>query len=186
MHPITSNAKKLTRRKYRISNLPHVIRSLSPAFTLIELLIVIVILGILAAAVLVAINPGKRIGEARDAQRKSDFDALKKALALSYSDNGQYPIGDCWEDQACWSLTGLSLTGWIKSIPKDPKGGNTGSCNNTGDTTDTCHVYHYCSPDSGQTFILSVNLESGPTKLSSLTTVCEYMSGSHIYYIYSN
>ena len=159
-------------------------RKATPAFTLIELLVVIAILGILVTIAIASFSTVQ--SKARDARRKGDLDAIKKAFAISYSNNQIYPLGDCWEGQACWSLAGLSLTGYIKSIPGDPKYGNTGACNNLADTTDVCHVYHYCSPDSGQSFILSVNLEAGPIKLSSTTTACEHMSGSHIYYVYSN
>ena len=64
---------------------------MKPAFTLIELLIVIAILGILAAAVLVAINPGKRTAQARDAQRKQDINAIANALIGYYTLVGEYP-----------------------------------------------------------------------------------------------
>src|SRR3989344_5442812 len=61
------------------------------AFTLIELLIVIAILGILAAAVLVAINPGKRNAQARDALRKSQVNGIANALIGYYTLTGEYP-----------------------------------------------------------------------------------------------
>lgn len=61
-------------------------------FTLIELLIVIAILGILAAAVLVAINPVKRQNQARDAQTKGDIGAIATALLAYYtSHDGGFP-----------------------------------------------------------------------------------------------
>ena len=60
-------------------------------FTLIELLIVIAILGILAAAVLVAINPGKRTAQARDAQRKNDISAIANASIGYLVLAGSYP-----------------------------------------------------------------------------------------------
>src|SRR3989344_8815315 len=62
-----------------------------PAFTLIELLIVIAILGILAAAVMVAINPGKRTKQARDAARKQDVNAIANALVGYLALAGEYP-----------------------------------------------------------------------------------------------
>ena len=49
-------------------------------FTLIELLIVIGIIGFLAAAVLVAVDPVKRIQDARDARRYSEANALLNAI----------------------------------------------------------------------------------------------------------
>jgi len=51
-------------------------------FTLVELLIVIAILAILAAAVVVVINPGQLLAQARDAQRLNDLPAVRDALAL--------------------------------------------------------------------------------------------------------
>jgi len=104
------------------------------SFTLIELLIVIAILGILAAAVLVAINPGKRTGQARDAQRKTDLSQIQSALESYFIFNGQYPpVGcggnpDClgWTDQiqgTCGStqlVDALVLNGWLKKVPEDP------------------------------------------------------------------
>ena len=51
-------------------------------FTLVELLIVIAILAILAAAVVVVINPGQLLAQARDAQRMNDLPAVRDALML--------------------------------------------------------------------------------------------------------
>ncbi len=53
------------------------------AFTLIELLIVIGIIAILAAAVIIAVNPGKQFASARDAARESHIRAINNAI-LSY------------------------------------------------------------------------------------------------------
>lgn len=50
------------------------------AFTLIELLIVIAVLGILAAALITAINPVKRINQAKDSTIKSDIAQIANAM----------------------------------------------------------------------------------------------------------
>jgi len=50
------------------------------AFTLIELLLVIVILAILAGIVIVAINPARQVAQANNAQRESDVRALLDAV----------------------------------------------------------------------------------------------------------
>lgn len=60
-------------------------------FTLIELLIVITILGILATAVLSAINPIEQMKKARDAGRKSDAAELLNAHERYYTTFGCYP-----------------------------------------------------------------------------------------------
>ena len=53
-------------------------KKLFRGFTLIELLIVIAILGILAAAVLVAVNPKKRQDQAKDANIKADVGSIQQ------------------------------------------------------------------------------------------------------------
>ena len=57
-------------------------------FTLIELLVVVAIVGILASGLMAVINPAARIGQARDAQRKSDLHQIQTALEAYYNDNG--------------------------------------------------------------------------------------------------
>ncbi len=60
-------------------------------FTLIELLIVITLLGILAVAVLSAINPVEQINRSRDTSSKSDAEQLINAVERYYSTKGYYP-----------------------------------------------------------------------------------------------
>ena len=56
-------------------------------FTLIEVLIVIGIIAILAAVVLVAINPSRQFAQARNSQRISNVNALINAIGQNISDN---------------------------------------------------------------------------------------------------
>ena len=81
-------------------------------FTLIELLIVIAILGILAAAVLVAIDPGKRTRQAQDAKRKNDIGSLATEVQGYFTSpgSGTYPT----------SLLVLVSDGYLKTMPLDP------------------------------------------------------------------
>ena len=52
------------------------------SFTLVELLIVIAILAVLAAAVVLVINPAELLAQSRDSERMTDFQALKKSIDL--------------------------------------------------------------------------------------------------------
>ena len=107
--------------------------TLSPrkrAFTLIELLIVITIIGILAVALVPRLTGAS--GRARDATRKSDLQQIAVGLEYYYSDNGEYP--DVAAGAVCVStlgLTGLSI------VPSDP------SSSGWGTTCDTAALGGY-------------------------------------------
>jgi len=124
-------------------------------FTLIELLVVISIIGILAALIMVNFNAARE--RARDVQRKSDLDQIKKALRMYYNDNNQYPtnssdykIVGCgtgatpatcnWDSE--WSRSGMV---YMKKLPNDPSEGKT---------------YKYRQTSSGQDFCLWATLEN--------------------------
>jgi prepilin-type N-terminal cleavage/methylation domain-containing protein len=63
-------------------------------FTLIELLVVVTILAILAVTVFAALNPAKRIKDAKDSRRASDIHAILTAVHESIVDNkGSLPAG---------------------------------------------------------------------------------------------
>lgn len=62
-------------------------KKLVKGFTLIELIIVIAVIALLAAATFVAINPAKRVGDAQDAQRWQDITAIADAYQAYLADN---------------------------------------------------------------------------------------------------
>lgn len=56
-------------------------------FTLIELLVVIAIIGVMMGAVIVAINPAKRLADARDSDGKTRVNAVASAMEACYTVN---------------------------------------------------------------------------------------------------
>lgn len=105
---------------------------LRKGFTLIELLLVIGIIAILASIVIVAINPTKQLGDARNAQRKSDVNTILSAVYQYAIDNdGSLPAGItttskeiCATNSAdCDSAIDLDvLTGaYLVRMPRDPQ-----------------------------------------------------------------
>lgn len=109
-------------------------RPLRRGFTLIELLLVIGIIAILAAIVIVAINPTKQLGDARDAQRRSDVNTVLNAVyQYAIDNNGLLPTGIpvapaaageiCRSGAAdCTGFVDLSVLvpDYVVSMPVDP------------------------------------------------------------------
>jgi prepilin-type N-terminal cleavage/methylation domain-containing protein len=120
------------------SQRPSTSRGSAEGFTLIEVLLVIAILAILAAVVIIAINPGKQFGEAQNAQRRSDVRSILDAIHQYSIDNygslpsEEIPSGtDCINEGAeiCLpenSCDGISLDEliveekYLTNIPTDP------------------------------------------------------------------
>ncbi len=67
-------------------------RSSQKGFTLLELLIVIIILGVLAT--LISGNFLNSLKRGRDTRRKTDLQNIQKALDLYYEDKKTYPLTD--------------------------------------------------------------------------------------------
>ncbi len=139
--------------------MPNLART-SKAFTLIELLIVIAIIGILMTIIFASFSQAQK--NARDGQRKADLQAVAGVLQRFYSDNSVYPSddgsGQIRINATCTVITSGSARAWgtdniqctsgtlktyLKQLPKDPIGTN---------------QYCYTSADD-QHYILYADLE---------------------------
>jgi len=85
------------------------------AFTLVELLIVITVLGILAATILTVVNPQDKINAANDAKVQNDINQIINALQTyaAQDPQGWYPDPD---------LDVLVTAGELNVVPKPPVG----------------------------------------------------------------
>ena len=103
---------------------PSIRRRLSAGFTLIELMVVLVIIGVLAA--LVVPNVLDRADDARATAAKTDVNNLMQALKLYRLDNQRYPAAE----QGLQSLVAKPTTGptpsnwksYVDKLPNDPWG----------------------------------------------------------------
>ena len=104
-------------------------------FTLIEILIVIGIIAILAAVVLVAINPARQFAQARNSQRQSNVNAILNSIGQRMVDNKGTFETDCAAGVIPSSVTTMEKTGgydirpcivnlYMSEIPFDPKTGD--------------------------------------------------------------
>ena len=115
--------------KYQISKIKNIENSLrnKTGFTLIELMIVIVIIGMLSGISIFALQGARQQG--RDARRKADLEAIRSAVELFKADCNVYPSSLPGSGS---SLTGSAVLGcspantnvYIQSVPGEPSGGN--------------------------------------------------------------
>ncbi|MFH1444093.1 MAG: type II secretion system protein [Candidatus Peregrinibacteria bacterium] len=145
-------------------------RAVRPAFTLIELLLVIGIIAILASIVIVAINPTKQMGDARNAQRRSDVNTILNAVyQYAIDQNGTMPgcLGEdpptggsiCLKGSNCTDVAdGCNLdaltTSYIVDLPTDPLGA-TGNDTNY-DVSITSGRVTVSAPEAEQSQTISV------------------------------
>lgn len=83
------------------------------------MLIVIVIIGILAAAIIPRLNSAR--GRANDVARKADLNQIATALITYQLDNWRFPATGTTIDK----ISEILIEGWMTSIPKDPANNKT-------------------------------------------------------------
>lgn len=117
-------------------------------FTLLEILLVIAAIGILAAIVIVAINPNRQLAQARNAQRRSDVNTILNAVYQYSIDKQGFPaevtttleniastdgtttcandVGAVTSDTAVSDFVSEVTPDYLSGIPRDPQATNAG------------------------------------------------------------
>jgi len=98
-------------------------RGLQRAFTLIEIMVVVIIIGLLVA--IVAPNVIGNVDKANVTKAKADIRAIKSALELYYLDNSTYPTSEQGLDALVTRPNDPNLRNWnprgyMERIPNDP------------------------------------------------------------------
>ena len=107
--------------------LPPKIFSRKSGFTIVELLIVIVIVGILSTLVIITYNSIQ--ARTRDSARIHSIKSLQKAVEAYYIENGQYPLsangsgnwaGHC-PNFGNYDTYIIGISSYLSRLPTDPK-----------------------------------------------------------------
>jgi general secretion pathway protein G len=135
---------------YAVARSPRSAPQRHAGFSLIEIMVVVVIMGVLAA--LIVPNLMERPDQARATAARQDVGAIMQALKLYRLDNGQYPSGEQGLRALVDKPTGAPApTNWrryLERLPTDPWG----------------HPYHYLNPGANgeiDVFSLGADGEAG-------------------------
>lgn len=158
-------------------------------FTLVELLVVIVVIGILAGITIVSYNGVQ--SRSRDARRKTDIANIAKAMEIYYGDNARYPtptgntnssINNTWysSSDSSWGLLKTALAD--VDIPTDPKNtpGNPLSGKNYSYAV-FVNTANYCGAPAGQMYIIVWRYETMAKEKTSLGTCTDMPLGDGYY-----
>ncbi len=137
------------------------------AFTLVELLIVIGIIGILAVTLMVSLNPVEAQRKARDTQRLKDVSTLQSVLEQAINDGLAVcgalcrSSGTTTTQFSCSSnWLGVNVCNYARTIPADPQNNRTASCtNDAGVRSNACMMAYYVMV-SGADYEINVRQES--------------------------
>jgi general secretion pathway protein G len=115
--------KALFRREVIRAALPARRRLRQGGFTLIEIMVVVVIIGLLAAVIVP--NVVDKVDQARVARAKQDIASLETALTMYRLDNSKYPTTDQGLPALVTQPTDPSIRHWrpggyLRRVSKDP------------------------------------------------------------------
>lgn len=161
----------------------------SVGFTIVELLIVVVVIGVLAAISLVAYNGMQN--RAHDTKRRADLMQVRKAIEAQYVVTGQYPLPDSgmsfggmcisaphWD---CWGFTDSTRfieAEFISAMPQDPSYNDNDACGYP--NSFTTRAYYYAVTANRQGYTLGGYLETVATSDANYIAPANRQCGSFI------
>lgn len=140
-------------------------------FTIVELLIVIVVIGILAAITIVVFNGVQQ--RARNSDRVQDIATIKKMVLAYTAQNGKAPFNYGYGSVGAGGWDTSTLSGWISplqqlgSVPRDPKNDLVGDP--LQDSSTGYGYFYYCWPTASPYVNLGYYTE-GATRQRVVTT----------------
>ncbi len=158
--------------------LKNIKKDVEAGFTLLEVLLVVAIISILAGIVIIAINPGKNLGDTRNAQRSADVNTIINGTYQYVLDNNGSlpPVGgrtgavaiSTTATEICTTtastctglvdLNALTTSGkYLVAIPKDPSCPTNCNANGTG--------YQIYKDTNGRLDVSAPNAENSKTIL---------------------
>lgn len=155
------------------------------AFTLVELLVVIAVIGLLATIVAVSVNNART--KSRDVKRIADLKQIQTALELFYDNYNRYPItagaptwDGHWQNFATCLETGVgcgfTISGYqapITKVPQDPK-------DDPATLSDADPTYYFSyNGCTDQEYVLRVLLETNHSALGSDADGNYYTAGDN-------
>lgn len=148
-------------------------------FTLVEMIIVTVIIGILAGTVITVINIPLIQARSRDSRRTGDLKRIQTALELYFSDHRSYPTSASWQLVSAIH-TSEYLQSYLSSVPEDPRVGESSSLACFGTTVQN-YNYYYRS-NNGAVYVLGAIFEDSSRNTENLCTAeytpnCDVSSG---------
>lgn len=153
------------------------IKKVSQGFTLIELLVVIAVIGVLAGAIIVAINPTEQLNRAADAGKKSTAQQIAAAINGYYASTSSLPSTPNF-------ISTVVASGDLKVLPALAATATASTCVTNGNTTAQngyCYTVVTATANPTQTdFVVSVLMQSIAEKSKCAT------SGVSAYYAYSS
>ncbi len=140
-------------------------------FTLVEIVIVIAIIGILAAVTVVVLKPQEIFQNGRNSRRTNDVSSINTAVGQWFNREGQDPsISDPYDE------LGLTATGVTAITPADGIAGEGVDANTVTELTSAGYLQSIPTDPSGNQYRIGVDDVTNPSHILVCTDQVEFTS----------